>query len=73
MTSEFGQLTLDIAYGGAFYGILPITSVGLNWNSPITKIVETATAIKKKLIKQVPIMSKLDFNYKSPLLFWPDI
>lgn len=42
----FGPLTFDIAYGGAFYAILPASQLGLPfWSTPLAQLVEAGTVI----------------------------
>ncbi len=52
-TKEFGDLTLDVSWGGNLYAILPVSSVGLSIcpeNS--AKLVETAQSIAKDINSQ---------------------
>lgn len=45
-----GKVKLDIAYGGAYYGILPASAAGLNlFSTPLPKLVAAATAITDEL------------------------
>ncbi|MEQ1954172.1 proline racemase family protein [Mesorhizobium sp. CN2-181] len=51
-----GQLTLDIGYGGAFYAILPASSVGLDVRtSPVAALVERADRITKATAAAIPL------------------
>jgi proline racemase len=43
---DFGALRLDIAYGGAFYAILPASALGLDFfRTPIAELTRAATAV----------------------------
>ncbi|MDA0703246.1 MAG: proline racemase family protein [Proteobacteria bacterium] len=51
-----GQVTLDIAYGGAFYAILPVSSLGFDlFAAPVEEMVATARAINDAARAQVTI------------------
>jgi len=55
-TKEFGNLTLDISWGGNVYAILPVESVGLTIEpSNTSKLVAAAQSIAKDLNEQVEI------------------
>ncbi len=55
-TTEFGPVELDIAYGGAFYGILEAASVGLDLKeSPVQLMIATANQLAAALRQQIPI------------------
>jgi proline racemase len=67
-TFQHGNLTLDIAFGGAFYAILPASSVGLKVVPEQTRaLVTAATAIKQavnaKIAIQHPFEPDLSFLY----------
>jgi len=68
VTDRFGPVTLDIAYGGAFYGILAAAEVGLDLEtSPLAEIVASAMAIKASAMRQLnlvhPVEPELAFLY----------
>nr|XP_026691825.1 trans-L-3-hydroxyproline dehydratase-like [Ciona intestinalis] len=53
---EYGNVTVDISYGGAYYIILPISSVGLAFGkTSITDIKVAAKAIKKTCMENIKI------------------
>ncbi len=53
---EFGRLTVDVAFGGAFYAILPAAKVGLKVSPEQTeKLVAAGEAIKKAVNTVLPI------------------
>ena len=55
VTGEFGPVTLDVGYGGAFYGVLPAAALGLDLErSPVARLVEAAMAIKHAASAQIP-------------------
>ncbi len=55
-TAAFGPVELDIAYGGAFYGILEAASVGLDLKAtPLQTLIQTATQLAAAVREQVPI------------------
>jgi trans-L-3-hydroxyproline dehydratase len=42
----FGAVTCDIAYGGAFYAIVPASAMGLDWaTTPLPRLVDAAAAL----------------------------
>jgi proline racemase len=42
----FGTVTCDIAYGGAFYAILPASAMGLDWAAtPLPRLVDAAATL----------------------------
>jgi trans-L-3-hydroxyproline dehydratase len=52
----FGDLTLDIAFGGAFYVILPSSQIGLPfWTTPLEQLVEAGTRITEEVRRRIPI------------------
>jgi proline racemase len=52
----FGTVHLDIAYGGAFYAILPSSTLGLDFfRTPIADLVGAATAITNAVRRSVSI------------------
>ena len=56
VTGPFGPVTLDVGYGGAFYGVLPASQVGLDLErSPVSRLVEAAMAIKQAAAAQIPL------------------
>ena len=65
---EYSKLTVDIAYGGAFYALLPAESVGLRVSPPqATKLAEAGDsitrAVNKALSVQHPLEEDLSFLY----------
>jgi trans-L-3-hydroxyproline dehydratase len=53
-TAEWGPLQFDIAYGGAFYAILPADSIGLDlYDSPARLLADAGEAITKAAAMQV--------------------
>ena len=57
VSGPFGPVTLDIGYGGAFYGVLPASALGLDLErSPISRLVEAAMAIKHAAAAQIPLV-----------------
>ncbi len=53
---EIGALKLDIAYGGAFYAVLPASATGLNlFESTLGELVAAATAITDHIRAHVEI------------------
>ena len=60
-----GKLTLDIAYGGNFYGILPAESVGLSLDKKNARaLVETGMKIMKAVGEQVPLQHPLNTDIR---------
>jgi trans-L-3-hydroxyproline dehydratase len=52
----FGRVTCDIAYGGAFYAILPASAFGLRYHGDkVETIVQAAAALTDTLRAQVPV------------------
>jgi len=55
-TSTWGPVTVDIAYGGAFYAFLPADSVGLDLRrSPMRRIADAGEEIARAVARAVPI------------------
>lgn len=55
-TREWGPVTVDIAYGGAFYALLPADSIGLDLcTSPMRQIVDAGEEIARAAAKALPI------------------
>jgi proline racemase len=55
-TSTWGPVTIDIAYGGAFYAFLAADSIGLDLKtSPMRAIVDAGEEIARATAKAVPI------------------
>lgn len=53
----FGQIRVDIAFGGAFYAILPASRLGLSlMDTPLANLVEAATAITAAIRAGAPIV-----------------
>ena len=51
-----GPLTFDIAYGGAFYAIIPASQLGLSfWSAPLPQLVEAGTLITAAARAAIPI------------------
>jgi proline racemase len=56
LTPGFGPVTLDIGYGGAFYGVLPAASLGLDVTaSPLGRIVDAANQLKAAAAAQLTL------------------
>ncbi|GAC1566579.1 MAG: proline racemase family protein [Ktedonobacteraceae bacterium] len=77
LTHDYGRLTLDIAFGGAFYGILPATQVGLQVLPEETaELVKAAEAIKKAVNAHIsvnhPVEDDLSFVYGTILTDQPE-
>jgi proline racemase len=52
----FGTVRADVAYGGAYYAILPSSALGLDFfRTPLADLVRAATAITDALRASVPI------------------
>jgi trans-L-3-hydroxyproline dehydratase len=55
-TSTWGPVSVDIAYGGAFYAFLAADSIGLDLRaSPMRSIVDAGEEISRSVAKAVPI------------------
>ena len=55
-TATWGPVTVDIAYGGAFYAFLPANSIGLDLrSSPMRAIVDAGEEITRAAAKAIPI------------------
>ena len=55
-TEKYGELTMDIAYGGNFYAILPAADVGLTIDfHHYSELIEASNVIRDALAKQVSI------------------
>ncbi|TAJ86283.1 MAG: proline racemase [Reyranella sp.] len=55
-TATWGPVTVDIAYGGAFYAILAVDSIGLDLRtSPMRAIVDAGEEIALAAAKAIPI------------------
>ncbi len=55
-TATWGPVTVDIAYGGAFYAFLPADAIGLDLTrSPMRAIVDAGEEIATAIAKAVPI------------------
>lgn len=51
-----GPVTCDIAYGGAFYAILPASALGLDYRAtPLERLVDAAAALVDRIRADVPI------------------
>lgn len=52
----YGRLTVDIAYGGAFYVIVPSSAIRLNVQpSSVEQLVQAGEAIKRAVNAQIPV------------------
>lgn len=65
---DYGRLTVDIAFGGAFYVVLPASQVGLRVSpEQASRLVEAGEAIKKAINARVqvrhPVEDDLSFVY----------
>ena len=59
--ANLGRLTLDVAFGGAFYAVLPAQAVGMRVTiDSIRPLVAAAAAIKREVTAAVPIDHPLD-------------
>jgi proline racemase len=55
-TRSWGPVTVDIAYGGAFYAFLPADSIGLDLRtSPMRSIVDAGEEIARAVAAAIPI------------------
>ncbi len=55
-TVDFGPVELDIAYGGAFYGILDAASIGLDvTKTPIQELITAADHLKEAINKEINV------------------
>lgn len=55
-TPSFGRVSVDVAYGGAFYAFLPAERLGLDVRrSPVRALVDAATEITAAAKAQVPL------------------
>ena len=66
--SNYGRLTVDIAFGGAFYVVLPASQVGLRVSpEQVSRLVDAGEAIKQAINAQVqvrhPVEDDLSFVY----------
>jgi trans-L-3-hydroxyproline dehydratase len=64
----FGQLLIDIAYGGAFYAIVPASRLGLSLDiTPIRELVSAASAlsnaVRASYVVRHPTEADLSFLY----------
>jgi len=56
-----GKVTLDVAYGGNFYGILPVESVNLSLEKKnVQALIDTGMRIMKSVGEQVPLVHPLN-------------
>lgn len=51
-----GGIRCDIAYGGAFYAILPVSALGLEAGAPLGALVDAASALTDRIRATVPIV-----------------
>lgn len=52
----YGEVSLDIGYGGAFYAVLPAASVGLDVRgSPTRDLVDAGDAVTKAVTRKLPV------------------
>lgn len=75
VTEAFGPVILDVAYGGAFYGILPASQLGLDLeHSPLARIVEAALQIKAAAMEQLALAhpTEPDLAYLYGIIFTDD-
>lgn len=60
-TQEYGRVTVDIAFGGAFYVFLPASAVGLQVRAELTgELVRAGEAIKRAATLQIPVVHPLE-------------
>lgn len=67
-TADFGPVTLDIGYGGAFYAVLPAASIGLDLErDALQRIVAASLELKEAAQRQLriehPLEPDLSFLY----------
>lgn len=67
-TPDYGEITFDIGYGGAFYALVDIKQVDMDLTkTPCSKLVDFASAVsetvKKKVEVKHPIEDDLSFLY----------
>ncbi len=56
VSARIGPVTLDIGYGGAFYGVLAASSLGLDLHSSaVSQLVEAAMSVKAAATAQIPL------------------
>ncbi len=55
-----GAVTFDIAYGGAFYAILPAAAFGLSLDDPVGRLVDAATALTEQLRSTAEVAHPLE-------------
>jgi len=65
---DYGEVRLDIGYGGAFYALIDVRQVGLDLtNTPCTKLVDFASAVTETVKHEVniehPEQEDLSFLY----------
>jgi trans-L-3-hydroxyproline dehydratase len=66
--SGYGRLTVDLAFGGAFYVVLPVSQVGLHVSpEEVSNLVEAGEAIKRAFNTHIqvrhPVEDDLSFVY----------
>ena len=53
---DYGEISLDIGYGGAFYALVDVNQVGLDLTeTSCNKLVDFASAVTETVKKQIPI------------------
>jgi trans-L-3-hydroxyproline dehydratase len=52
----FGTVRCDVAYGGAFYAILPASAFGLEAGAPLEALVDAASALTDRIRATVPVI-----------------
>jgi proline racemase len=76
VTEAFGPVVLDVAYGGAFYGILPASQLGLDLeHSSLARIVEAALQIKAAAMEQLALAhpTEPDLAYLYGIILTDDV
>ncbi|WP_199899334.1 proline racemase family protein [Sneathiella glossodoripedis] len=71
-TTEFGPVSLDIAYGGAFYGILDASSLGIDLHtSSVQQMISTASELSQAIQEQLTIEhpEEADLGYLYGIIF----
>lgn len=75
VTDAFGPVILDVAYGGAFYGILPAAQLGFDLKrSPLGRMVDAAMQIKAAAMRQLVLKhpTEPDLSYLYGIILTDD-
>ena len=57
-TPSYGNLKVDIGFGGGFFGFLPLADVGLTPESSLLEIKKAGTEVKNAVKEQVSLVVK---------------